>query len=264
MAIRSPEGSSAQKHELERLDMRVRYADAQALLTDGRLDEATSELIWLWQHMVTHEPSAAGVRVSFVAAALEFLAREHPPARERLVALRDALAPVIHAGAATSDQLQDWAVLCRVVQESKRVLEWFDRLGPSYVPQPEHRWVMECCVIPMLKRLERWADVGRLYLEPLRILESLHEMLTDIPSIAAQHRGSASSIRASIEQGALGDIATMYACLRAARRDADAASVLEKARKLMPGEPLERAVADALSATGALSGERRSRWELAS
>ena len=81
---------------------------------------------------------------------------------------------LVDSGAATPDQLQDWAVLCRVVQESKRVLEWFDRLGPSYVPGPEHQWVMECCVMPLLKMRHRWADVGRLYVEPLRILETMH------------------------------------------------------------------------------------------
>jgi hypothetical protein len=264
MRMGSLEGSSARMDEPELTDMRARYAEAQALLDAGRFDEATAEFVWLWQHIGEFEPSAVCVRVSIIASALDILAREHPPARERLVALRDELTPVIDSGAATSDELQDWAVLCRVVHQSERVLEWFDRMGPSYVPGPEHRWVMECCVIPQLKRRERWADAGRLYLEPLRILEGLHKMVTDIPSIAALHPEGASTIRASIEEGVLGDVGTMYASLRAAGRDVDAESVLKRARSFIPGELLERAVVDALTATARPSGQSRGRWELAS
>ncbi len=251
-------------YEPEPSDMRARYAEAQALLDAGRFDEATAAFIWLWHHIGEHEPSAVCVRISFIASALEILAREHRPACERLVDLRDELTPIVDSGAATSNELQDWAVLCKVVHESERVLEWFDRVGPSYVPGPEHRWVMECCVIPLLKRRARWADVGRLYVEPLRILETLQRMLTDAPSIGAQHPESAFAIRASIEQGVLDDVGVMYAALRAAGREVDAESVLENARRFIPADLLESTVVNALTVAGRVSGERRRRWELAS
>jgi hypothetical protein len=44
-------------------------------------------------------------------------------------------------------------------------------------------------------------------------------------------------------------VASMHASLRAARRDGDAAAVLDEARKLMPGERLENAVSHALEET---------------
>lgn len=260
----SRESSSASKYVPEPSDMRGRYAEARALLDAERFDEATGEFIWLWQHIGEYEPSAVCVRVSFIASALEVLAREHPPARERLVALRDGLTAVVDSGTATSGELQDWAVLCKILHQSERILAWFDRMGPSYVSGPEHRWVMDCCVIPLLKRRERWADVGRLYVEPLGILETLHRLLTDAPSIAAQHPESALAIRASIEQGVLADVATLYASLWAAGRAVDAESVLQGARTFIPGELLERAVVEALEATQRASGARRGRWELAS
>src|ERR1039457_1826720 len=103
MAMSVLKGSLALKYEPDPTDMRTRYAEARALLDAGRFDEATAEFIWLWQHIGEYEPSAVCVRVSIIASALDILAREHPPARERLVALRDELTPVIDSGAATSD-----------------------------------------------------------------------------------------------------------------------------------------------------------------
>lgn len=44
------------------VDVRARYAKAHALLAVGQLDQATTELVWLWQYMVDHEPSAVSTQ----------------------------------------------------------------------------------------------------------------------------------------------------------------------------------------------------------
>jgi hypothetical protein len=65
------------------LGVRARYADAQALLAGGHFDQASTELVWLWKHILDHEPSAVGVRVSFLASMLEVLASKPMPCSRR-------------------------------------------------------------------------------------------------------------------------------------------------------------------------------------
>jgi hypothetical protein len=228
------------------LDVKARYAQARELLTAGRLEEATTEFVWLWQNMLQHVPSMKGARVSFMASVLRTLAKRHLPARVHFRALRDELTPVVDSGTPSRSQLQDWAVLCNVVGESKRVLRWFDKMGPGAELPREHEWVIECVVIPLLKKRKRWADIGRLYHEPLRVLESKYNVVADIPRLTSRSPESAAEIRKAIEQNFLTTVGTLYASLRAAARDVDARAILEEARKLMPGVALESAIVVAL------------------
>jgi hypothetical protein len=242
---------------VETLDVKARYAHAKALLAAGKLDKATTEFVWLWQHMLEHQPSMCGVRVSFMAATLQTLAKKHPPARARFRALRDELNRVVDSGTPDRKQLQDWAVLCKVVGQNNRVLQWFDRTGPNFEPPREHRWVIDCSVIPLLKRQNRWADIGRLYRNrnPLHVVRSASAIVADMPRIVAKHPKSAAEIRKSIERHFLGTVGTLCASLCAASHDIDAQEVFEEARKTMPGERLDKAIMAALKA--ARFGARR-------
>ncbi len=131
-----------------------RYAEAGEHLAAGRLDEATAELVWLWQNIVADGPALVGVRVSFMANQMRGLAKQHPLAR----------------------------------------------------------------------------DVGRLHRDPLRQLRDQTQRLERLPGLTAHRPELAAQTRTDIG------------------RDADALAVLEEARRLMPGAPLEAAVADALKA----------------
>jgi hypothetical protein len=233
---------------VETLDVKARYAHANALLSVGKLDKATDEFVWLWQHMLEHQPSMCGVRVSFLASVVRTLAKKYPHARARFRALRDELTPIVDSGTPNRSQLQDWAVLCKVVGQNNRVLQWFDRAGPNFEPSREHRWVINCCVIPLLKKRGRWADIGRLYPNPLHVLRSAHAIVADIPMIITKRPKQAAEIRKSIERHFLGTVGTLYASLRAAARDVDAQTVLEEARRMMPGEPLEKVIGTTLKA----------------
>jgi hypothetical protein len=105
--------------------MRLRLSYARMLVQPGRLDEATTEHAWLWQHMLEHEPSMVGVRLSFFIGDIERLVQTHAPARETFTALRDAVAPE-GVDALDTPAFADWMALCRALRENDRVLAWFD------------------------------------------------------------------------------------------------------------------------------------------
>ena len=223
-----------------------RYAEAGEHLAAGRLDEATAEFVWLRQSIVAEGPSLVGVRVSFMANQMQGLAKQHPPAREQFLALRDQLTPSVDAGTATPMDLQDWVVLCDVLDENARVVEWFDRMGPA--ASPVHMKFIEPRLSRLLRAARRWSDMGRLYRDPLRQLRDQTQMLERLPGLTAQRPELAAQRRTNIEQHVVVEVGALHAALRAAGRDADALAVLEEARRLMPGAPLETAVADALKA----------------
>lgn len=43
-------------------DIRARMELAAKLADAGRLDDATAEYVWLWEHMLEHDPALHGVR----------------------------------------------------------------------------------------------------------------------------------------------------------------------------------------------------------
>jgi hypothetical protein len=234
----------------EPVDVKLRYARARKLLHDGAFDEATTEFVWLWQHMLEHDMAMVGVRLSFMASLLTTLTAKHPPARERFTALRDSLGILVEAGSSSWMQLQDWAVLSKVLGETDRVVEWFDRQGAGYDLASQSARVMTNQLVPLLQAKGRWADIGRLYSEPLQLVQQQYKMVTDIPRLTAGQPESAAEISRSIEQHFLSRVAELYAALRAAGREADSQVVLDEARRLMPGDALEAAVAGTLKDAG--------------
>ena len=74
-------------------DMRARMDLAKELRRAGRYEEATAEHVWLWEHMLEHEPALYGVRMSFFAGDLQRLVNDHAPARAAIEQLRDRAAP---------------------------------------------------------------------------------------------------------------------------------------------------------------------------
>jgi hypothetical protein len=229
-------------------DAKERYAAAREHVAAGRLDEATMELVWLWQNIFPEEPSLVGVRVSFMANLMQGLARRHPRAREQFHVLRDKLTTRVDAGTATPVELQDWVALCDVLDDNSRVVNWYDRMGTTVSPTHIK------CIEPRLSRLlqgeKRWADLGGVYTDPLRDLRDKARLLEHIPNLAARSPEHAVQARASIEQHVVGEIAALHTALCAAGRDAEASGVLEEARKIVPGESLDAAISKARKDAG--------------
>jgi hypothetical protein len=83
-----------------------------ALAGLGRFEEATDEYVWLWQHVLEHEPAMAGVRSSGMLRDIGQLMNSHPPARRRFEDLRNALGTMDGpASTAVPDSVSDWITL---------------------------------------------------------------------------------------------------------------------------------------------------------
>ncbi|HEV8167296.1 MAG TPA: thioredoxin family protein, partial [Actinomycetota bacterium] len=147
-------------------DMQGRLRVAQALLHARRLDEAASEYVWLWHNIARVEPGMLGVRVSFMAGAIATLVEQHDGARAQFTALRDGAEAQAGRDRADRDARFDWLVLNEVLGDDERTVAWFDAVkhDPSQADVVEHAAHR---LVPKLEERERWADIGRIYRDPL-------------------------------------------------------------------------------------------------
>jgi len=225
----------------EPLNMQLRYRFASKLAAHGKLDEATDELAWLWEHMLEHQVSMAGVRLSYLVNEMAQLTRRHPLARERFAALRDAMKPQVDADTATAAELTDWAALCTVLGEEEPLLEWLARRA-TRAPRSEDDAILSRRIIPLLRRRGRWADIGHLHGDVLRVVARAHEQATHAPPAAATSSEMVAELRRHGERTFRDTVAMLTASLRAAGRATDANAVVAEARRLMPGDELEAAI----------------------
>src|SRR5579871_5786680 len=165
--------------------MHDRLAAAEALVKAERYDEATKELIWLWENMDRVDPGMRGVRVSFMAKEIEDLANKHAPARQRFCEIRERTAQLADADIETSKRLRfDWIVLNEILSDTARTLAWFDAVKED----ARYAGVLDgvaSCLIPLLKSHQRYRDIGRLYRDPVATLVRTHSDLQPPPHIAA-------------------------------------------------------------------------------
>lgn len=194
----------------------------QKLVQMNKLDEATEQYAELWESS-KHEVGMGGVRGSFLAGDIERLAKRHPPAMKKFRELRDTLERTFEGDTKRDYQQQDdWIVLNEVVGESKRTLEWFDRIKDK----PNRDKVLQFGTFRierLLEENERWADLGRLWEDPIRELKQDFSRL----EMSRNMRGEFSpeqkkSIEEAQSRNFREKVGNMYVGLLAAGRDKDA------------------------------------------
>jgi hypothetical protein len=215
------------------IDARLRFA--RELTRAGRYDEAISEHVWLWDHMLEHAPSMYGVRKSFFAHDLKTLINAYAPARAAISAVRDRAAPP-DTGSIPVESFHDWVCLTGVLGEAERSLAWFDALSAARRADLESA-IIEHDIIPLLIEKARWADAGALYANPLATLERAAEILRHTEEMATKRDlppGLIAHSRGSFRKSA----ANLIRALRAAGRDADVDSVERRAREVDPSQEM--------------------------
>jgi thioredoxin 1 len=108
-------------------DVKAHHDLAGVLITRGDLPAAFEELMWVWDNALALRPEYVGVRHSFLVEELRAVAAKHPPARERLVTLRDAAGGVF-AASPSHHGLREWSSLARASGDTSSVTQWFDAL----------------------------------------------------------------------------------------------------------------------------------------
>ncbi len=142
--------------------------------SSGKPDLATREYAWLWDNIAQREPQMASARGSFMATAMQKLASEHPPAKERFRAMRDAAAeklsktpPSDPSKPVDSGPVEDLLILNKVVGEEERNVEWFlsVRDKPDAAPLLER---VAYRLEELLSKRGLWFEMSALYPDPLK------------------------------------------------------------------------------------------------
>jgi hypothetical protein len=232
-------------------DPYLRDSAASLALADQRYGEATTGYVWLWNNIPgfadAYEAGWMGSRRSFLLQPLESLVTSHPPAHEAFSAIRDAsgaAAPALDLGDWFGPRV-DWLVLNRLLGQQDRTLGWFDGVKAD----PPHARVIAHCasvLLQPLKESQRWADIGRLFPEPLVALAELRppEPFGSQPSHAGEDEPSV-RVRRRMMERFRADVSVLYAGLRAAGRASDAKAVREEACRLDPSDEMRRALEQA-------------------
>jgi len=158
-------------------DVDGRFELARALFATGKLDEAASEFVWLWEHMAELKPEMAGVRLSFMAGDIETLVAKSESARSRFREIRARTAIEAEAEADPAGEARfDWIVLNEMLGEPDATLVWFDQIATTRTDKLglenlAHR------LIPLLLSRDRWADAGRLIDDGVETLVRQHDHL---------------------------------------------------------------------------------------
>lgn len=105
---------------------------ARDLLEASRLEEASEQFVFLWNHMVDEDPTMSRVRVGTLVFDLQSLCGAHGPSREIFAAKRDELESLLkEEETRTWPRLADWLALNRALKDDERCLAWFDRIKSS-------------------------------------------------------------------------------------------------------------------------------------
>lgn len=216
-----------------KLSSRERMELLKTLVRINKLDEATEQYAAFWESS-KNEAGMGGVRGSFLANEMEQLAERHPPAMTKFREIRDALEKTFESDMDRSPQAQaDWIVLNEVVGESNRTLDWFDRIKDK----PGREAVLKRNSFRLQKLLEeneRWADLVRLWDDPLRELKQSHAQLVEMSRSVAG--GLTPEQKKDMEEAQKDNFrekaASMYIGLLAAGRDKDADELAGEAVRL--------------------------------
>lgn len=204
------------------VDTQARYRLAEELADNGAYDKALDEYLWLWQHMLEFEPSMVGVRSSFMAGDMGELASVHEPARAAFADLRDRAEKRLEEKPAWDD-LDDWITLNDVVGDQDKTLEWFDRIkqDPQKLQAIGRRAYM---IEPLLREHRRWADLGRIYHNPIQDVRRYAGILHITPEPKGEMRSEVAAIQ---YKHFLDSSAQIYAACLAADRDREAVEIAD-------------------------------------
>ena len=227
------------------VDMQGRLSFAKELMHNNDHAKATEHYVWLWNNVEQVEPAMGGVRVSFMAGEIKTLVGAFAPARDAFVAIRDEAGRAADADPAADNKRLDWVVLNNVLGDQERTLAWFDGVKDDTNAEATVRAVGRF-LIELLKARGRWADVGRLYRDPLKELAFHHETLAqaNLPMMAdVLPAGALATVEKVMKTQFRKSVADLHTSLRAAGRTDDAAAVLAEALRLDPSDDMKRALA---------------------
>jgi len=205
-------------------DVKARLSFAQMLVERNELDEATAEYEKLWTSM-DGAPAIAMMKYGFVGAQISQLVGRHPGAREAFTRVRNA----------TDIGTRDWVTLNQILGETDRTLSWYEGVRDQVQPETELAALVDGAVIPLLVEKERWADAGRAFSSPVKLVE----VIIARKKLAAERTASlpadqAKQVVEMIDKMNAQEISVLRRALDAAGRDEELRAVDELAKNADP------------------------------
>ena len=197
-------------------------------------------------------PESHGVRVSFLATEIGQLVQTYPAAKLRFAQIRDVTAGAAAANPMARHLRLDWIVLNATLGDDQSTLSWFDGVKDD----PRFSGMLQSLATRLagpLKRHGRWADAGRLYADPVRVLKVKHSIavsgITPDQSPPFEEGGDAEVNKARSEQFRR-EAAELCASLRAAGRTREASTVENEALRLDPSRRMQEVLEEAFAFYG--------------
>jgi hypothetical protein len=222
------------------IPMYTRLKVVRSLLNDGRNDEALKECLSLWEYVGEQTPPAGvSIRSSSMKSEMQTLFKVYKPARAAFIAERDRIAAELKTDARTFADLDDWIMLNELVGQTDATLEWFDRikLDPDAAKTLDREGIH---IRSLLVERKRWADVGIVDTDPLRLLRLLHGIMR-LPALLGpperRETRDATMLELLRKEASL-----IYACQLAAGKERIAIDVLNEAIKLDPSADMRVAL----------------------
>lgn len=226
------------------LDVSARLSLARVLLRAGLLQEATVHYTWIWENMLSLEPTSVGVRHSVLLAEIHELTRQYEPARAAFANLRRAVAPAAE-GQPDVKTLADWLSLNNALGDSAASLAWFDSMNGKLVFTDRLAKLLELTLLAHLVREARWADVAALFPKPVATLQRLAEMVRyadrELPTAAAP--AVAQQVKADATHRLRQMAGILTRALVAADRKDELVALRAEATKLDPSPQMAAALA---------------------
>jgi hypothetical protein len=205
--------------------------EARQLAARGDHAAALEKYLWFHRHVLEHDTSYAGVRLSFALSEWFELGEKYPPAREALLSVRDEAAAAVERGEGTFELFHDVASINRVLGEDEETVRLFreaDRRYPELAQQCYH--VAE----PVLAAHGDYATCARYIPDLEKRLEAigqLHRATLEIAETNPRLGSPEARLREYAQTRLAEQTGRLVAILEGVGRAADAERVREFARE---------------------------------
>jgi hypothetical protein len=201
----------------------------------GWVEEATDELVWIWEHALEVGTHWVGVRHSYVVDEIRDLVAAHPSARAKFTEIRDRNEQRL----SQANALRDWLDLNRALGDEMQTLKWIDRVKSN--PPAELNVCDELTLLDLLVRSERWAELGLLIRDPIAEVERDHQRMMQL---CAHMDSEPNPVMSKMMRTCfLTRVICIHYALRAAARTEEATATALRAKELEPGPEMARQLA---------------------
>ena len=159
-------------------DIGLRHSAATILLSEKSYERAAAAYAWLWNNIPGRDQASMGVRISFMAQEIASLVSAQEGAGALFREIRDAseAAATVYDPKGWFGPRVDWVTLNGTLNETERTIAWFGRASADPASRPVIDHIASLLLDPLRER-RRWADIGRLFVDPTAKLVETHRAL---------------------------------------------------------------------------------------